>query len=100
MLCCETSLLSHWRIKTGSVLRACRRAKSSAPPFGGFGSPDNLRWIEKEIQVKPKLKVNCDDIWDFLYDTIRKGKPFPITTDEALEVMKVITAAKKGTRFA
>ena len=44
-----------------------------------------MKWIEKEIPVKPKLKVDCDDIWDFLYDTIRKGKPFPVTTDEALE---------------
>jgi len=73
-----------------------RRAKSSTPS-GGFGSPDKLKWIEKSIPVKPKRTY---DIWDELYKAVRKGSPFPITLDEAVEVMKVVSAAKKGTPFA
>ncbi len=76
-----------------------RRAKSRTPEFGGFGSKDDLKWIEKEIPVKPKLKVTCDAIWDYLYDAIRKGKTFPVSTAEAVNVMKVISEAKKGTKF-
>lgn len=76
-----------------------RRAKKSSPPYGGFGSPDKLKWIEKTIPVKPKLKVTTDSIWDYAYDSIRKGKAFPITLEEGLEVVDVYTRVKKGTAF-
>ncbi|OGV64243.1 MAG: hypothetical protein A2498_05255 [Lentisphaerae bacterium RIFOXYC12_FULL_60_16] len=76
-----------------------RRAKPGTPKQG-FGSPDNLRWIEKTIPVEPKSGATMTSIWNHLYDSIRKGKPFPITLDEALGVMQVVTAAKKGTPFA
>ena len=38
-------------------------------------------------------------IWDYLYEAYREGKPFPISTDEAIRVIKVISDAKKGTPF-
>lgn len=76
-----------------------RRPKRSTPT-GGFGSPDSLPWIQKSVDVAPKLKCNTDHIWDYLYDTIRKGKPFPIKNEEALAVMKVVDQVKRGTRFA
>ncbi len=40
-----------------------------------------------------------DTIWLELYKAIREGSKFPITTDESVEVMRVISAVKKGTRF-
>jgi predicted dehydrogenase len=61
----------------------------------GFGGSDNLKWIEKEIKVKPKLKVDTASIWDYLYASIREGKKFPITIDEALGVMEVVDIVKK-----
>ena len=76
-----------------------RRAKKSSPPYGGFGSPDKLKWIEKSIPVKPRLKVTTDSIWDYAFDSIRKGKAFPITLEEALQVVDVYTRVKKGTPF-
>ena len=69
------------------------------PEGGGFGNPEKLHWIEKTIPVKPKKKVSMSDIWDALFDTVRKGKPFPISLDEAVSVMKVVSQAKKGTPF-
>lgn len=76
-----------------------RKAKRGDPGLG-FGSPDDLKWIEKEIPVKPKAKVTPPSIWDALHASVREGKPFPITIDESVEVMWVISEAKKGTRFA
>jgi scyllo-inositol 2-dehydrogenase (NADP+) len=77
-----------------------RRAKSGAPPVhGGFGAKEDLDWIEKTIPVKPKPKVAPDCIWDSLYGAMRQGKPFPVTTDEAVAVMRIVSAAKKGTPF-
>ena len=40
-----------------------------------------------------------DHIWGCLYDTIREGKPFPITLEEAVEVIHVIDMAKSASAF-
>jgi len=65
-------------------------------PEGGYGSPDELLWVEQAIPVAPKKRT---DIWDELYAAIRKGRRFPVRLEQAVEVMRVISAAKKGTRF-
>ncbi len=76
------------------------KAKVTSPDLDTpFGNAEKLKWIEKNIKVRPKSKMDHDSIWDYLYDTIRNGKEFPITLDEAIEVMKVVSAAKKGTPF-
>ncbi len=77
------------------------RAKSSNPPMeGGFGNAEKLRWIEKTLPVSPKTKCRTEDIWDHLYAAIREGAPFPITLDEAVAVMEVVSRVKRGTEFA
>jgi predicted dehydrogenase len=72
--------------------------KKSNPGTPGetFGTPEQLVWIEEEIPVKDGDNYV---IWDMLYESIRNGAEYPISLDEALEVMKVISAAKKGTEF-
>jgi predicted dehydrogenase len=71
-----------------------RRADPGTPGTT-FGKPETLRWIEKTIPVAPKLPVNMTTIWDELYRAIRFGARFPIALDEAVEVMKVVSLAKK-----
>ncbi|MCP4641885.1 MAG: Gfo/Idh/MocA family oxidoreductase [bacterium] len=73
-----------------------RRAKSSTPERNSFGTKETLKWVEKTVKVKPKKTY---DIWVELYKAIREGKPFPITLDEALEVMRVVSTVRKGTGF-
>lgn len=72
-----------------------RRAKAGTPDQT-FGTPEKLPWVEKTLKVKPKKSY---DIWDELYKAIREKKTFPITLDEALNVMKVVSEVKKGTKF-
>jgi len=72
------------------------RKPKPGDPGAGFGTPEKLPWIEKTFQARPKRTW---DIWDELYAAVRQGKRFPITLEEALEVMKVISAAKRGTAF-
>lgn len=74
---------------------APRRAKAGTPDQS-FGTPEKLPWVEKTLKVKPKKSY---DIWDELYKAIREKKRFPITLDEALNVMKVVSEVKKGTKF-
>jgi len=38
-------------------------------------------------------------IWEHLFGAIRQNKPFPVSLDQAIEVMRVITVARKDTTF-
>ncbi len=70
------------------------------PPRGsGFGYPDDLKWVEETIDVSPASGVNMDIIWELLYAALRLGKPFPVTLDEAVEVVRVTTEVYRGTQF-
>lgn len=92
----KTITLRYW----DPAVKPSKRKADPGTPEGGFGSKDNLVWIEKEIEVAPKLKCSMTSVWDYLYDAVRKGKPYPITLDEAVAVMEVISTVKKGTPFA
>jgi scyllo-inositol 2-dehydrogenase (NADP+) len=79
---------------------AAAKADPGTPADGaGFGNAEKLKWIEKTIPIRPKDKVNTETIWDELFDAVRKRKKFRVSTDEAVEVMRVLTAARKGTKF-
>lgn len=70
------------------------------PPGSGFNYPDDLKWVEKTIPVAPKLPYEeKHTMWRLIYDDLRKGKPYPVTLEQSLEVMLVLTWAKKGTAF-
>lgn len=73
---------------------------TASPPFRSASRPKGGadKWIEKTFPVAPKNRAEMPAIWDALYDTIRKGKPFPISLDEALDVMKVTDMARRGSR--
>ena len=78
------------------------RAYAGNPPLNGvFGNSEVLRWVERTIQVVPQS--GGDDthlIWPALYNSIRRHKPFPITIDEAVEVVRVSDRVKRRTEYA
>ena len=66
-------------------------AISDTPPeTGSFGSSEKLSWIEETVEVNPSSDENPESVWDYLYESVRHEKSFPITWDEALAVMKVV----------
>lgn len=77
-----------------------RKATRESPPYGTFGTPEQLPWKDETFPVAPATGCNTPDIWNHLYAAIREGKKFPITTDEAVEVVRIIDLVKKGTKFA
>jgi predicted dehydrogenase len=79
--------------------KLAERKANKGDPGTGFGDPDDLKWIEKEIPVKPKLKVDTGSIWKYLYDSIVNGKEFPITIDESVAVMRVISDVKATSKI-
>lgn len=75
------------------------READPGTPGTTFGTPETLKWVDATITASPKLAVDTNSIWDYIYDSYREGTPFPITKDEALGVMSVVSAAKEGTEF-
>lgn len=77
------------------------KATAATPPVNGaFGNAENLKWIEKTVKVAPASGCQMHSIWKHLYEAIRKGKKFPITIDEGVEVVRVCHLVKRGTPFA
>lgn len=76
-----------------------RVSSSGTPDIGVYGTPDDLNWIEETIPIAPKLNVGMTSAWDYLYRAVREGGEYPITLEQALGVMKVISAARAGTQF-
>jgi scyllo-inositol 2-dehydrogenase (NADP+) len=74
------------------------KAYADNPPLnGGFGNREVLRWIDQTIQVVPK--TGGDDtllIWQALFNAIRKKIPFPITIEEAVEVVRVTDIVRRS----
>ncbi len=77
-----------------------RRASVRTPPLGSFGSPENLKWVDASIPLNPKAPAGHIRLWEALFATIRQNRPFPITLDQVIETMRMITAARKDTPFA
>ncbi len=76
------------------------RVADPGTPGATFGNPEMLTWVEETMPVSPQLPVNMGFyIWNCLYRSIRLGAPFPITLEEALQVVDVITRAKAGTPY-
>ena len=72
------------------------RSADPGTPGESFGAPEALPWVEETVQA---AHDRAWAIWDELYSAIREGTPFPITLDEAVGNMKVISQAKEGTAF-
>jgi predicted dehydrogenase len=72
------------------------QANLETPGTGtSFGNQEVLHWKEEVVPFGD----GTDRIWDALYETIRHGKAFPVTLDQAAKVIDVIETVKKGTIF-
>ncbi len=77
-----------------------RRASVRTPPLGTFGTREDLPWIEETLPVAPTEEASMNAMWYHLHATIRRNKPFPVTLDQAVDVMRIIAEARKKTPFA
>lgn len=63
------------------------------PATGKMNNPLSMRW--GTLMVEPKDNVDTWQIWKYLYASIREGKPYPISLEQALEVVRITEEAKK-----
>ncbi len=76
------------------------KANPETPVEGAdYGSNGPLAWIEKTIEL-PADPHETEEIWDYFYEAYRNNKPYPITSEQAMDVVKVLEDAKLGTEFA
>ena len=74
------------------------KADPATPGSGSaFGNSEVLAWKEETI---PTSDGKTEAIWDYFYEAYRNNKPYPITSAQALEVVRTLENAKIGTEFA
>lgn len=75
------------------------KADPATPGSGAaFGNKEQLVWKEETIQLQKEDQTAV--IWDHFYEAYRNHKPYPITADQAMEVVRVLEEVKIGTEFA
>ena len=74
-------------------------ASAENPPIaGGFGGGKKPNWIEEEIPVKPASGDYTEKIWEYIYNAINGIAPYPITIDQAVEVVRITDMIKAQSR--
>lgn len=73
------------------------KADPSTPGSDCFGNDEVLIWKEETYALSEEDKTHV--IWDLFYEAYRNNKPYPITPEQAMEVVRVIEEAKIGTIF-
>jgi predicted dehydrogenase len=77
-----------------------RRSSVRTPPLGSFGTSETLRWVETVVPVAPKAESGMTLIWEHVFSAIRENKPYPISLDNAIETMRILTLIKKESAIA
>jgi len=67
------------------------KANAHTPVGHAFTAKEKLPFV---IEERTWETNRLNHIWQYLYDTIRDGKDYPIKAEEALKVMEVITEIK------
>ena len=64
--------------------------------YGIIGGGEKISFKEEEM---PSSSPSKKDFYDYLYDTIRRGKPLLVTPESVRPTMYVLQHARKGTPF-
>ena len=74
------------------------KADPATPGSGAaFGNSEELVWKEETIELQKEDQTAV--IWDHFYEAYRNHKPYPIASEQALEVVRVLEEVKFGTEF-
>ncbi len=96
---CDDTDITMKYLRPDFVPSECQAHPETPPMSGAFGNTETLPWIRKTIMVEPETGCDIATIWDHLFAAVREGTAFPITIEEAIEVMRVSAKAKEGTEF-
>lgn len=89
----------HLRYLDPKITLDKRSARAATPGTEVFSTEDHLEWIDETIPVHPGSPIDIDSIWDALWSAFREESPYPISQEEALEVMRVATEVRSGSEY-
>ncbi|MBN1864241.1 MAG: Gfo/Idh/MocA family oxidoreductase [Victivallales bacterium] len=70
-------------------------ATSDTPSISNdFGNTEKLQWIENTFDVAPSCGCDTHHIWKHLFAAVRENIEFPITIDQAVEVVRITEAVR------
>jgi predicted dehydrogenase len=77
-----------------------RRASVRTPTLRPDGAADEkLPWVEERLAVAPKAPCGSLTIWEHLAAAIRLNRKYPVTLEDAVEVMRIVSLVRKETTF-
>ncbi len=68
------------------------KANPHTPTGAAFGVQADIPFVTEERKWED---YELNQIWQYVYDTVRDGKEYPIKSEEALKVMEVISEIKR-----
>ncbi len=75
-------------------------SSSGNPPLeGGFGASASPNWITETIPVKSSAGDAPHRIWLYIYNAIMGIAPFPVTIDQAVEVVRITDVIKAQSKI-
>ena len=77
-----------------------RRSSVRTPPLERDVTPETFHWIDATLPLKRDPKTELPQIWEHVYSTIRENKPYPISLDISIEIMRLLALVKKDSLFA
>ena len=69
--------------------------RESPPIENNFANPEVLNFVEEDVAFTDDQYPNINDIYKFVFASIRKKAVFPVKIEEALEVVRVTETVKK-----
>ena len=82
-------------IKPG-VEKERREPNPNSAEMTGFGYSGNLEWIEETVDASDYY---LSETYNYVYESVKEGKPYPVTLDQALEVMRAIDDIKANSQL-
>ena len=76
-----------------------RRSSVRTPPLSDMREDFPVSEFEIECDAAPEC-TGPDAFWNAVYATVRTAAPFPVSLDEAIEPIRILTLVKKSSPFA
>lgn len=65
---------------------------------GTYQSALTIDWVTEEFEMDPE-GTDLPTYWAYLYDSLVEGKPFPISDNDVMNIMRTISAVKAQNKY-
>lgn len=98
LICADEKNIQLKYIDPEYTFREITASAGQPPLIGGYGSEEKFPWIEKIVKVEPGVNMWEEvelEIARHLYRTLREHVQFPVTSEQAFDVVRITELVKK-----